>query len=176
VMVLDLARSTGARGGLMGALLLPLGTLWWTYGTEYGPRVMDGFLLLLPVWWVLVARDRASVRKRWVMAVVCGAGLALAVFIRYELIFPVGLVGPWLLWRLRWRQGGAMVAAGIVVACLGTAYHDHCFGSPTANAYSVKIWDAAALKLQTGHSPEGRPRLMYEGRPHVVFNQAECWA
>jgi len=173
VMVLDLARAAGTRVRLTGALLLPLGTLWWTYGTEYGPRVMDGFLLLLPVWWVFVARDTASLRKQWVMAVVCGVGLALAVFIRYELIFPVAFVGLWLLWRLRGRQGVAMVAAGIVVASLGVAYHDYCFGSPTANAYSAKIWDAEALELQTGHSPEGRAQLMYEGQPHVVFNQAE---
>ncbi|MFW5866385.1 MAG: hypothetical protein ACOCX2_01125 [Armatimonadota bacterium] len=176
VMVVDLAERVGKRVGALGVLLLPLCTIWWSYGTEYGPRVMGGFMLLLPIWWVFVGRDGASERRHRVMAVACGAGLAMAPLIRYEMIFPVLVVGLWLVWKLRWRRSIVVVLAGLAVAGPGAAYHYECFGSPTATAYSQKIWGAEKLEPMTGHSPEGLPIVMYEGREHVIFDQSEWLA
>ncbi len=173
VLTVDLARHLRVPVGLSGALLLPLCTIWWAYGTEYGPRVLAAFALMLPVWWVVTRRDEASPRARWGMAAVIGAGLAFAPMFRYELVFAVVVVGLWAAWRLRGREAAVMVMAGLVIGGLGAAYHARCYGSPTATAYSRKIWVADGIEAMTGRSPEDLPRVMYEGREHVIWDQSK---
>ena len=169
VMVVDLARHHALEAGWTGALLLPLATIWWAFGTEYGPRIMCAFLLLLPVWWVFLRDRGASVRSRYAMAALFGAALALAPLIRYEVVFASALLGLWLLLRLGWRRGLVLVIAALIVGGLGAAYHKHCYGGYTKTAYSRKLWTPGRLEAD-GFEVRGE-RMVIDGEDFVVYNQ-----
>lgn len=173
VMVVDLAEILGQRVGILGALLLPLCTIWWTYGTEYGPRIMGGFLLLLPIWWVFVRRDAASGRRGLIMAAVIGAGLVFAPLIRYELVVAAVPLGIWTLTRLKPRQIAAFVLAASVVIGVAMAYHNHCYGSPTAIAYSKKLWPADVVGYWHDGPVEEMHHIYHDGTDWVVWDQKE---
>ena len=171
VMVVDIAEALGQRVGPLGALLLPLGTIWWTYGTEYGPRIMGGFLLLLPIWWMFVRRDRASERQKSAMAVAMGAGLVLAPLIRYELVLPAVAIGVCLIFQLDRRRIVGLALAAAVMAGVGIAYHAHCYGGPFNTPYSRKLWPPAAMTPKQRREAADRPRVEYENEEWIVWNQ-----
>ncbi len=171
LMVVDIAGAPGERIGTLGALLLPLCTIWWTYGTDYGPRVMGGFLLLLPIWWVFVRREAAPERTRTAMAAIMGAGLALTPLIRYELVFPAAVIGLWLLFHIKGRRAVVLLIAAVAVAGTGMAYHNHCYGAPTAVAYSKKIWPVDALPREYRHQARSQMTIRYDGTDWTVWDQ-----
>ncbi len=171
LMVVDLARKYISPVSLAGALLLPIGTIWWTYSTEYGPRIMGGFFLLLPIWWLLLRREDASTRTRWIMAAVMGAGIVLTPLIRYEMIFGAAPVAIWALSRLPRRRRIAFAAAAVIFAAVGMAYHAHCYGGPFTMAYSQKVWSAGGVERIVHTSPEQLRWFEFKGKQYVVWNQ-----
>ncbi len=177
VMVYDLARrhDSTRRCALSLALLLGVGTLWWSYGGGAGHRLIPATLLLLPLWWLVCRRDAIAPRRAAWEAAAIGAGVGMALSIRYDPALVAVPVSLYFLARTG-RANALRFAIGAVLMLSVTGlYHYRCFGSPLTTPYDVKLSGLPLVIHEYHDSIEGLERVTFDGVDWAVYSQNRRW-
>ncbi len=148
-----IGRLFGARIGLLSQLLFYSQPLVWFYSSR-GLWPNGLFVASLIIAWS--SFDRWLRHRRWLDALIAGAGLGLALTVRTSELWWVlaTLLVYALIMRRRWHWPTAVIGlTALALICLPVIWFNHqTYGGWLSNGYSIA--DAATQSLTTANAPD----------------------